>query len=96
MIKDQQIRRLMKLMRKNKTLTQAAAESGMDENTARKYVRLQAFPSEAQAEHTWRTRDDPFEAVWNEMKKKLELNGGLEAKTLFEYQTSPNKGVFKK
>ena len=84
MTKDQQVRRLIRLMRKDKTLTQAAAESGMDENTARKYIQLLALPSEVKAEHTWRTRIDPFEKVWNEVKKKLELNGGLEAKTLFD------------
>ena len=84
MTKDQQVRRLINLMRRNKTLTQAAAESGMDENTARKYLQLRALPSEVKAEHTWKTRSDPFEKVWNEVKEKLELNAGLEAKTLFD------------
>lgn len=72
-------------MRKRQTLSVAAAGSGMDENTARKYLRLRSLPSEVKAEHTWRTRTDPFEVVWDEVKAKLELNSGLEAKTLFKY-----------
>jgi ABC-type dipeptide/oligopeptide/nickel transport system ATPase subunit len=56
----------------------------MDEKTARKYRRLGKLPSDIKAEHTWRTREDPFSEVWKEVKEKLEINPGLEAKTLFE------------
>jgi hypothetical protein len=32
----------------------------------------------------WRTREDPFAGVWEEVRAYLEVNAGLEAKTLFE------------
>ncbi len=62
----------------------AAAKAGMDEKTARKYRRMGKVPSELRVEHTWRTREDPFAEVWEEVHWKLRVNSGLEAKTLFE------------
>jgi hypothetical protein len=83
MVTDQQVRRLMEWTSKEKTLAAAAAKAGMDEKTARKYRRLGRLPSTLKAEHSWRTRPDPFAEVWEELAGKLELNPGLEAKTLF-------------
>ena len=58
---------------------------GMSENTARKYRQNGRTPSENRQEHTWRTRIDPFEKIWeSEIKPLLETNSGLEAKTVFE------------
>jgi hypothetical protein len=84
MVEDQQVRRLMKLLQTEKTLSLAAAKAGMDEKTARKYRRMRKLPSEVKVEHTWRTREDPFEGVWEGIRDKLKVNAGLEAKTLFE------------
>ncbi len=84
MVTDQQVRRLMSLTQKEKTFGSAAAKAGMDEKTARKYRHLGRLPSELREAHTWRTREDPFEAVWAEVREKLTVNPGLEAKTLFE------------
>lgn len=84
MVTDRQARRLMKLIQKEKTLSAAAAKAGMDEKTARKWRDLGNLPSEVKREHTWRTRPDPFIEVWEEVRAKLEINPGLEAKTLFE------------
>lgn len=84
MVTDQQVRRLLKLMRTEATGYIAAAKAGMDEKTARKYVKAGKLPSELKIEHTWRTRTDPFEAHWEEVREKLNDNPGLEAKTLFE------------
>lgn len=64
MVTDQQVRRLMMLKSKEKTLAIAASKAGMDEKTARKYIKLGKLPSQVKPEHTWRTRTDPFEAVW--------------------------------
>ena len=72
------------LKEKESTLGAAAAKSGMDEKTARKYLRLGRLPSQVKAPHTWRTRSDPFERVWGEVVAFLELDPGLEAKTIFE------------
>ena len=62
----------------------AAAKAGMDVKTARKYLRSRKLPSEVAADHTWRTRSDPFEGVWDWCRQQLELNPGLQAKTLFQ------------
>ena len=74
----------MELLGKGKSLIAAASKADMDEKTARKYRRLGKLPSDIKVEHTWRTREDPFSEVWKEVKEKLEINPGLEAKTLFE------------
>jgi len=84
MVTDRQVRRLRKLIKKEPTKATAAAKAGMDEKTARKYLNVGRLPSEVAAEHDWRTRYDPFEGVWEELKGKLVFNPGLEAKTLFE------------
>jgi hypothetical protein len=84
MVTDKQVRRLMMLISKGKAMTTAAVGSGIDEKTARKYRKLGMLPSECKPEHTWRTRQDPFADVWEEISTKLEVNPGLEAKTLFD------------
>jgi len=84
MVTDQQVRRLMLLTQKETTLASAAAKAGMDEKTARKYRRVGRLPSELREAHTWRTREDPFAVVWAEVREKLAINPGLEAKTIFE------------
>ena len=84
MVTDRQVRRLMKLIQQEKTLATAAAKAGMDEKTARKYRNSGQLPSQMKPEHNWRTRKDPFEGVWEEVQAWLEVNAGLEAKTLFE------------
>ena len=71
------------LIHQEPTLATAAAKAGMDEKTARKYRRLGKLPSEVKVEHTWRTREDPFAEVWHEVRRKLKINPGLQAKTLF-------------
>lgn len=85
MIKDQQVRELIKLMAKGYTISLAAGKSGMDRKTAGKYLREGKLPSECRAEHTWKTREDPFFAVWDEITGFLNEHHGLQAKTLFEY-----------
>ena len=84
MVTDQQVRRLYKLMQTEQTAAVAAAKSGMDEKTARKYLKTGKLPSELRKERTWRTRPDPFEDIWDEVRENLALNPGLEAKTIFD------------
>ncbi len=85
MVTDQQVRRLMELINKEKTLAIAASKAGMDENTARKYLRHGRLPSQMKKPHTWQTREDPFSEIWEEVKELLEINSGHEAKSLFEH-----------
>ena len=94
MVTDAQVRRLMKLMQKEDTFALAAAKAGMDEKTARKYRRSGQLPSQLKPRHTWRNRPDPFEKVWPDLEQALELNPGLEAKTLFQYLQRQDPGQF--
>lgn len=84
MVIDNQVRTLQKSMNKKSTISAAADKAGMDRKTARKYIQLGKMPSEVAASHSWRTRKDPFEEVWPEVRQKLEINVGLQSKTLFE------------
>jgi hypothetical protein len=83
-VTDRQVRILMELLGKGKSLITAASKADMDEKTARKYRELGKLPSDIKVDHTWRTREDPFIEVWEEVKGRLEINPGLESKTLFE------------
>lgn len=68
-------------------------QTNMDVKTARKYLNLCKVPSQVKRDHTWRTREDPFEDSWPGIKELLENNDGLEAKTIFEslQRTTPGK-----
>ena len=94
MVSDQQVRKLMTFINKEKNLAIAAVKAGMDEKTARKYRKRGKLPSQLKKEHTWRTRKDPFEKIWSEVCQYLEINPGLEAKTLFEFFQRNNSGTF--
>ena len=93
-VSDNQVRRLRELMAKDNRIVVNAAKVGMDAKTARKYQREDGLPSELAAAHTWRTREDPFQEVWSEVHPFLELNPGLEGKTLFEYLQRAHPGRF--
>ena len=94
MVTDQQVRKLMKLVKTEKSLSSAAAKAGMVEKTARKYLYSGKMPSEVRSPHTWRTREDPFEGVWSEVTALLEDNAGLQAKTIFEELQRRHPGRF--
>jgi hypothetical protein len=84
MIKNAQVRRLRQFLGEGHPLYRAALKVGMDTKSARKYRLAERLPSESITPRTWRTREDPFQDVWPELSNLLELNPGLQAKTLFE------------
>src|SRR5216683_7778930 len=83
----------MKKLNEGETLERAALKSGMSENTARRY-RKGATRKGARPARAYRTRADPFEAVWLEVEKMLEIAPGLEAKTIFERLLERPEGEF--
>ena len=83
MTKDGQIIRLRQLLGEGQPLYLAALKAGMDTKTAQKYRQAQRLPSESFIPRTWRTREDPFQDVWPELRGRLEQNPGLQAITLF-------------
>jgi hypothetical protein len=85
MVKDEQVKGLMKFMSSGSPLSTAAMKSGMSEPTARKYRKVGRLPSQIRSPHDWRTRPDPFGDIWGqEIEPLLKDNPGLEAKTLFQ------------
>ena len=46
MVTDNQVRKLMKLIQREKTKAMASSKAGMDEKTARKYLLTGKLPSE--------------------------------------------------
>jgi hypothetical protein len=72
----------MEFLGKGKPLYVAATRSGMTEKTARKYRGLGGIPG--RQPRTYRTRKDPFEAVWPEIEKLLAASPGLEGVTIFD------------
>ena len=63
--------------------------ASMSEKTARKYLESGKMPSELKKEHTWRTREDPFESDWPEIKGMLETEPKLEALTISSTSKAP-------
>lgn len=82
---DAQVRKLMEELSRGKSLETASLRSGMHRNTGRKYREGGKLPSELKKPRTWRTRADPFEEDWPEVKARLEDAPELEAKALFEH-----------
>lgn len=93
MVTDEQVKRLRVFMKRG-TNEIAASKAGMGEKTARKYMKLGKLPSEIRKAHDWRTRTDPFWDVWGSIKSMLEVNEGLEGKTIFEYLQREHPGRF--
>jgi len=84
MITDRQVRHLFRLQAAGAPLIRCARRTHMDEETARKYLQLGRLPSEVACPPTWVTRPNPFADVWAEVRALLEVNPGLQAKTLFQ------------
>lgn len=96
MVTDNQVRKLRKYLSKGKALGDAAAKAGMDEKTARKYRDSPMLPSEIMSSRSrdWRTRQDPFVEIWEELEPLFLLNPGLEAKTVFTHLQRQYPGEF--
>lgn len=84
MVTDAQVRKLMEEMSKHGRVGVAALRAGLHRNTARRYLEAGKLPSELKQPRTWRTRQDPFAADWEEVVGRLSEAPELEARTLFE------------
>jgi len=94
MITDQQYQRLMHELNDNGgALERAAMKAAMHRNTARKYVHASQGPKQLKRPHTWRTREDPVEAIWPEAERRLAATPGLEAKELFKQLLKERPGA---
>jgi len=64
MVTDKQVKLLRQRRMEGKTQEAAAAAAAMSSRTARRW-KAGVVPSQTKKERTWRTRDDPFEEVWD-------------------------------
>lgn len=85
MVTDQQVRRLLMFKNREKYQYQAADKAGMSERTAYKYLKANKLPSQLKCKHDWQTRENPFAEDWPSMVGMLEINPGLEGKTIFDH-----------
>src|SRR5437588_2397444 len=94
MITDEKVMHLRSLLRPTTSLKAAAAETGLDLKTARKYIRIAKLPSESRAPHRWRTRPDPFEGVWPKIVQQLENDREILPTTLLASLMANHPGKF--
>lgn len=92
MVSGRQVRKLMKDLGMGFPLAAAALRAGMSENTARKY-RREGLPGPRPL-RGYRTRPDPFDAYWPEVRALLKAVPGLEAQTIFELLRSRPEVTF--
>ena len=95
MVTDGQVRKLRHLLDQGTPLAHAARRTGMSDKTARHYRDDSTLPSvRKKTPRTYRTRVDPFAAVWPEVQAKLSDEPKLLAKTLFDWLRQQHPGQF--
>ncbi len=94
MVTDEQVRRLFMFASKESTKALVASKAGMSLRTAFKYQKSGQLPSQTKQPHDWLTRQDPFANEWDWMVEMLEVNPGLEAKTIFDHLQRKDPGQY--
>lgn len=93
-VTDAQVKKLRGEMAKTSNVGVSAVRAGMHRNTATKYLKMDALPSDLHRARTWRTRQDPFEEVWPSIVEKLKEQPRLQAKTLFDDLVGKHPGRY--
>ena len=94
MITDQQFERLLSMQHEKEYFYQVADAAGVSGKTARKYLKLNRYPSQLKTVRTQSTHEDAFAEVWPQAVIFLEKNTGIEAKSLFQHIQRQNPGRF--
>ena len=95
MVTDGQVRKLRHCLDQGIPLAHAARRTGMSDKTARRYRDDAPLPSaRTKRPRTYRTRPDPFAAVWTEVEGQLRAEPRLTAKTLFDWLRRRHPGQF--
>lgn len=84
MITDNQVKELITMINNGKSAKIAAMKTDMCLNSAKKYIEQGKMPSQLKPAHNWKTRDNPFEEHWEFVAELLEINPGLQGKTVFK------------
>src|SRR5438067_13422741 len=96
MVTDAQVGLLRQKLMEKKTQEAAAAAAAMSVRTARTW-QAGPLPSETKKARSWRTRTDPFAAVWTRILVPLlvaDTKRVLEAKTLIDVLDEKHPGEF--
>jgi len=94
MINHRQFNQLVYEFNQGANMSKSAMNACVSRHTARKYLSAGQGPEELQKEHLWRTREDPFEAVWGEVELMLGRAWELQAGTIFEVLQEKYPGRF--
>jgi len=79
---EQQVKVFMDERKAGKGQVAASAKAGISERTGR---RIEREGRRGRKPRHWRTRNDPFEAVWDEVAEQLTLQPSLQALALLEW-----------
>lgn len=94
MIKETQYRKLLKVFNGSGEISMSSLKSGMTRKTGSKYLKGGKSPLEIKKPHNWRTRQDPFIDVKEEVEAMLDNADDLEALTIFEHLQEKYPGKF--
>jgi transposase len=94
MIKETQYGNLIKEFNRSGEITMSSMKSGMTRKTGSKYLKLGKGPGELKKPHTWRTRNDPFADVADEIDKMLGDAEELAPLTIFTHLQDEYPGRF--
>ena len=82
-------------VKKERSIEVAASKCGISAKTARKYLKVGKLPGELKKAHNWKTKNNPFDDVWDEAREFFENNAGLEAKYFFhQYLQKKDPGKY--
>lgn len=96
MITDTQVLLYRKKLMDGRNQEQAAAAAGVSPRTARRWT-SGALPSQTTVARTWRTREDPFAAVWTDTVVPLlqaDTERKLQAKTVLKHLRTLHPGQY--
>lgn len=91
---DRKVRKFMEEYQKSGNLSRSAFKADLDPKTARKYLKSGKLPSQTKIDHTWKTRNDPFEDDWPACEVLLTDAPEFEAKTIFEWLCDKSPGKY--
>ena len=94
MVTDKQVRRLLVLVKTDGKSGNCGGEGGDGCEDGAQVSAAGTGTEQLPAAPRWRTRPDAFAEVWAEIRELLEVNAGLEAKTVFEYLQRRCPAVF--
>jgi hypothetical protein len=86
-----EIKKILKMRKRGKSVDDIAKETGHSKTTVTKYLKQ---PIKQYAQRNWRTRQNPFDEVKEEIKEMFRVNPTLEGTSLLEYLIEKHPGKF--